>query len=218
MIMMLFLPSQKLRIGMLGGMIGVAGLVLLASTIGNTPIFSRFFNSDVSTLNGRTYLWAAVIDHFDPTQLLGNGMQASQVLLINLQVGVGRGVIATATHNIFLETLYDYGIIGLTLLVLMFTSIPAKLLTKIRTATPDHHMLLGMAVAIFFNVIVQSFESNDFWNPSIGIYFWIIMSLPFALCWITLKRPSATDEESNEKESISALEAIQPQERPLARV
>lgn len=199
---------------MLGGMIGVASLVLLAATIGNISIFSRFLNPDVTTLNGRTYLWAAIIDHFDPTQFLGYGMQASDVLLTKLQVsGGGLGVIATASHNIFLEAAYDYGLIGLALLVLMFISIPVKLFTKMRTATPDYRMLLGMAIAIFFNVIVQSFESNDFWNPSIGIYFWIAMSLPFVVYWTTSKKADAED-----IASIPGLGTIQQQERQLAHV
>jgi O-antigen ligase len=194
---------------MLGAMIGIAGLIVLAATIGNIPIFSRFLNSDVTTLNGRTYLWTAVIDHFDPTQLLGKGMQASDVLLTNLQVaGSGLGVIGTASHNIFLETLYDYGIIGFTLLMLMFISIPVKLFTKIRAASSDYRMLLGMAIAIFFNVVVQSLESNDFWNPSISIYFWIAMSIPFALCWTTSKSAVVTNEDIA---YTPGLEAVQQQ-------
>jgi murein biosynthesis integral membrane protein MurJ len=208
LIMILCLPSRKLKMGVLAGMIAVTGLVALAATIGNTSIFSRFLNPDVLTLNGRTYLWSAVIDHFDPTQLLGNGLNASEILLTRLQVGVGLGVIATATHNVFLETLYDQGIIGFTLLVLMFISIVVKLLTKMRTATPDHRLLLGMAVAIFFNVIVQSLESNDFWNSSINIYFWIIMALPFAFCWAPSKQASTIDGNFIEKQPALRLDIV----------
>ena len=206
-VMIIFLPSRKMRIGMIGGMVAVIGLVLLAATLGNTPIFSRFFNQDITTLNGRTYLWAAVLDHFDLTQLLGRGLKASDDLLANLNVGVGRGVIATAAHNIFLETLYDHGLIGVTILILTFTSIALPLLRRVKKATPDYRMILAMAFAIFFNVIVQIQDANDFWNPSIGIYFWIIMALPFALCWTTSRNGTSAIED------VAQNNTLVPEER-----
>ena len=71
-------------------------------------------------------------------------------------------------------------------------------------------MLLAMEIAIFFNVAVQSFESNDFWNPAISIYFWIIMALPFALCWITPKQ--ADDQASDGIETAFSMEIEQREE------
>jgi O-antigen ligase len=210
-LMTMFLPSGKSKAGMLGSMIMVAALVVLAATVGDTPVFSRFFNQDIATLNGRTYLWAAVLNHFDPTQLLGNGLKASDVLLINLQVGYGRSVIATASHNIYLETLYDHGIIGATLLISTLLSVIVKLFARLRKATPDYRMLLAMEIAIFFNVVVQSFESNDFWNPAISIYFWIIMALPFALCWTTPKQTD--DQASAATEAVFSMEIEQREEK-----
>lgn len=182
-IMIVCLPSRRLRLSLIGGMLAVGGLVVLVATIGNTPIFSRFFNQDLTTLNGRTYLWAAIIGHFDPAQLLGRGLKASDALLGSLHVGVGFGVIATVAHNIYLETLYDNGIIGLILLLLTFAFIVLPLFGRLRHATPEYRMLLSMTFAIFFNVVVQSFDTNDLWNPSVGIYFWLIMTLPFVLYW-----------------------------------
>jgi murein biosynthesis integral membrane protein MurJ len=182
-LMIIFLPSRRLKMGVLAGMAAVGALVILAATVADTPIFSRFLNSDVLTLNGRVYLWQAILDHFDPTQLLGNGLHSSDTLLANLQVGFGLGVIATATHNIFLESMYESGLIGLTLLIFTFAAFAIPLLRKVRNANADYRMLLAMAIAILFNVIVQSIESNDFWNPSVGLYFWIIMALPFAIYW-----------------------------------
>lgn len=209
-VMIIFLPSRKLRLSMIAGMIMAGGLVVLAATLGNTPIFSRFLNQDITTLNGRTYLWAAIIAHFDPAQLLGRGLKASDDLLATLHVGFGRGVIATAAHNIYLETLYDHGMIGLVLLLLTFTAIIVPLLRRVRNAESDYRMLLAMAFAIFFNVIVQSFESNDFWNPSVGIYFWIIMALPFAFCW---KSPAKSAITTMDAEQIPSVEDSQQEEQ-----
>jgi murein biosynthesis integral membrane protein MurJ len=211
-VMIIFLPSRRLRISLIAGLIVVAALVVLVSTVGNLPIFSRFFSADVVTLNGRIFLWQAIIDHFDPTNLLGMGLHSSDALLTNLQVSNGgRGVIATATHNIFLESLYEEGIPGALFLVMMFIAFAVSLLRKVRQANDDYRMLLAMAIAVLFNVVVQSFESNDFWNPSVGLYFWIVMALPFAMCWTAATRGRArvmADAESNDSKDAIAKDVL----------
>jgi len=211
--MILFLPSRKLKIGMLSGFAALAALVALVVTVGNVAIFGRFFNQDISTLNGRTLLWQAILNHFDPTQLLGNGLKASDVLLTNLRVGYNGGVIATAAHDIFLGALYDHGIIGLILLVLVFIALFASLIIGMRKATGDHRTLFVTALATLVSVFVQSVQTNDIWIQAVAIYFWIIMALPFALYWFTPKQLSETDEEALEDEgTMPRMRAIQKAE------
>jgi len=176
-VMVIFLPSWKLKAVVFGSL--AMGLLIAV----NTSIMTRFLNQDLSTLNGRTYLWHAVLDHFDPAQLLGKGLQSSDLLLFNLKVGVGQGIIATATHNVLLEVLYEQGLIGLTFLVLAFIVLLVALFKRWRTATTERRMIIAMALGIFCSVLGQSLESNDIWNQAIGIYFWIAMALPFAFCW-----------------------------------
>jgi len=182
-VMIFFLPSRKLKIGMLSGIGVVAIAIVLVALFSNLPIFSRFLNGDITTLNGRTYLWRALLDHFDPIQLLGQGLTASDVLLVNLQVGVGRGVIGTAPHNIFLGTLYDHGIIGATLLSLVLLAIPITLFRRMRGATAEHRLILAAALAAFISIFIQSLEVTVVWNQQVGVYVWMILSLPFALYW-----------------------------------
>ncbi len=177
LVMVIFLPFWKLKAGVFS-MLAIALLVVI-----NTSIVTRFLNQDLSTLNGRTYLWQALLDHFDPAQLLGNGLQSSDLLLFNLKVGIGQGIIATATHNIFLEVLYEQGLIGLTLLLLAFAILLTALFNRWRKATAEHRMIIAAVLGIFCSVLGQSLESNDIWNQAIGIYFWIAMALPFALYW-----------------------------------
>ena len=187
-VMMLFLPSRKLKISMLSGIAVLAVAVVLLALFTNLPIFSRFLNGDITTLNGRTYLWLALLNHFDPTQLLGQGLNASDVLLTNLQVGVGRGVIGTAPHNIFIGTLYDHGIIGLTLLALTLLAIPVTLLRRMRHATLEHRLILATALAAYVSIFIQSLEVTVVWNQQVGVYVWMILSLPFALYWNTANK------------------------------
>lgn len=182
LLMVFLLPSRKLKAAVFGGIVVLSLAVVMLATIGNLPIFDRFFNQDILTLNNRTYLWQALLDHFDPTQLLGNGLGASNILLNNLQVGY-RGVIAVTPHNLFLETLYDHGIIGLSLLLLVFITIGINLVKGLRKATGEHRVLYAASLAVLVNVFIQGFDSNDLWMQSIHLYFWVIMALPFVSYW-----------------------------------
>jgi putative peptidoglycan lipid II flippase len=184
-IMIFCVPSRKLKISLLSSTLTLVAVVVLLVTVGHVPILERFLTQDVATFNGRTNLWQIVLDHFDPAQLLGNGLRASEILLVNLGVG---SLIATSPSNLFVGTLYDHGIIGAILLALVFIVLLVSLIWQMRRATPEHRVLLAAALAAFVNMTLQSFESSDFWAQGIAIYFWIIMALSFALCWSKVKQ------------------------------
>lgn len=212
-VLILFLPSRKMRIGLLSGILALVTLTVLVMTLGNLPLFQRFFSQDVTTLNGRTYIWQALLNHFDPTQLLGNGYGAANVFLTKLRVGFGGGVIATAPHNFILEALYDQGIIGAILLILTFATLAISLIRGARKSIGEQRTLFAVALAVFVNVLIQSLDNNEIWNQSIGIYFWIIMTLPFALCWSASKQSPETDQEAFDDESTeSRMPVVQRQE------
>src|SRR3989440_2594065 len=181
-IMIFFLPSRKMKAGLLGSIFLLSIIVVLLATVGNVPLFQRFFNQDILTLNNRTYLWQALLDHFDATKLLGNGLQASNILLTQLRISY-HGVFGTAPQNLMLSTLYDHGIIGVILLCVVFLTLFGNLLRGIRRATREHRLLFAAAMAVFVTMIIQSFYSEDLWNQSICLYFWVIMTLPFVLYW-----------------------------------
>ena len=202
-LMIFFLPSRKLKIGLLSSTLVLATLVVLLSTVGHVPIFERFFSADITTFNGRLYLWQTVLDNFDPTKLLGNGLQASDLLLTNLRVASS---IATAPSNLFVGTLYDHGIIGLILLTLVFITLFISLIAGMRKATGDHRVLFAAALAVFVNMLLQSLESRDFWSQANAIYFWIIMALPFALCWYRPKQSSEIKEDILKESRMGAIQ------------
>jgi len=58
-------------------------------------------------------------------------------------------------------------------------------------------------------MVLQSLEQNDFWEQSIGIYFWIVMALPFAICWSTTKQSSRIDNEALDEVMEPRVEAVQ---------
>lgn len=213
-LLIFFLPSRNLRITLLGSTAILGAIGAMAAVFLDIPIIQRFFNNDLTTLNGRTLLWQALLDNFNPYHLLGEGLQASDVLLNKLQVGQGGGVIATAPHNLFLGTLYDDGLIGEALLVLLLATIAWTLLRKMFKGSVEHRLLSAAVFAAFINIFIQSFELTAFWMQSIGIYIWIIMALPFALCWDNEPRVIEEDEEVSEVETMH-LEAIQLEKEEL---
>ncbi len=207
-VMMLFLPSRGMKITLISTLLGLTLLLVLLGTVEHVPIFERFFNQDISTLNGRTYLWQALIDHLNLTQLQGNGLNASDLLLTNLQIGF-KGVIGTAPHNLFLGTLYDHGLIGLILLMLVFITLFVSLIKGIRKTTAHHRMLFATALAVYACLLLQSFDSNEIWNQSVGLYFWIIMTLPFASCWSATGQSSRIEQDTLDEPAEVRTEVVQ---------
>jgi O-antigen ligase len=189
------LPSRKLRAYLLSGAFALAALMIVLAVGLGLPIFDRFFNGDVTSLNGRTYLWQGLLSHFHPTQVLGNGLGASDILLTRLRIGYG-GVIDTAPHNFLLGTLYDHGIIGMLLLLLTFVLLFVTLVKHISRASGDYRVLLLMALVAWINVFIMSLDSNELWSQASALYFWIVMALPFASCWPATQNSSWANQAS----------------------
>lgn len=194
------LPSRKLRAYLISGTFVLAALMIVLVVVVRLPIFARFFNGDVTTLNGRTYLWQALLSHVNPAQVLGNGLGASDALLTNLRIGYG-GVIDTAPHNFLLGTLYDHGIIGMLLLLLTFVLLLVTLLKRLPGASGDYRILLSMAVVVWINVVILSLDSNELWSQASAFYFWVVMALPFASCWPAYQSPTRPHQESAHAEA-----------------
>lgn len=190
-ILAFFLPSWRLRIGLLGGGVALVLLALFLATLGNIPLLARFAGNDVSSVNGRTYLWQALLAHFDPWQLQGNGLGAATDTLSKLNLGtsgvVGNGLIATAPSNLYIGTLYDTGVIGVGLLISSLVVLGFCLIVGIKRTTGERRLLFAMALLMLINVLIQCNEVDDLWSQGIGLYFWVAVTLPFAACWCDLR-------------------------------
>ncbi len=193
------LPGRKAKAIMIFSYLLAGVMIIIAAIALQIDIFARFANSDLTTLNGRTYLWQAILVHFDPLHLLGYGQNASNILLNNLQVGFNGGVIATVAHNLFLETMYDHGLIGVTLLILVFVAQAISLLRLwFKTKNDQHRFFIALSLLTCINVAIQCNQTNDLFNQQIGMTFFIAMALPFAECWMkeqeTPERSKAPDQ------------------------
>ena len=86
----------------------------------NGRLFERFKEVEETGGSGRSEIWANVLDAYNSSnfgeQLLGHGHYAVSSL--------GN---ATAAHNDFLDVLYDYGLVGLFVYVMIHLSLIAKI-------------------------------------------------------------------------------------------
>lgn len=179
------MPKSRVRLALGIGLGMLCGLTVLLGFTGQIPFFARFFNGDIWTLNGRVYLWQALLSRFQITQWLGNGLQAADNVLNYLRVGNdGQGVIGSAPHNLYLGTLYDHGIIGLLLLIAIFLRLGYSVWRGMCKSSSQRYMLFVIVLAMLVNLLLQSFVSRDIWIQQVGIPFWIIVAFPFAACWL----------------------------------
>jgi glycosyltransferase involved in cell wall biosynthesis len=184
--MVFCIPSRTLQVRLAGGLLLLLIGVTLLSTVAHVTIFQRFLSSDVLTLDGRVYIWQAVLAHFDPGKILGTGLKGSDLLLARLQVRDQYGVIGVVAHSMFLETLYDHGLIGLLLLLALFAALLAGLVQGLRQAHGEQRWLFAVVLGTFVSVLVQAIQLNDLMTDlAITSYFWIVMALPFAFVWQT---------------------------------
>lgn len=184
LIMALCLPTRRTRALIVGGLIFFFGGAFYLAWSGHLPLLARFFQGDSATLNGRVYLWLALLSNFQVTCWLGQGLQSSDRLLAYLRVGnAGQGVIGTAPHSLFLGTLYDHGVIGLFLLTMAFLTLGSCLFRGIWKYKGERRMLYAVALASLVSILIQSLGSRDLWIQSAGVSFWIVLALPLARCW-----------------------------------
>ncbi|HYW90166.1 MAG TPA: O-antigen ligase family protein [Chloroflexota bacterium] len=158
---------------------GAAALAALAA-IGGVDVTARFLYGDsvleFATLNGRTVAWDALFDQ--SLTLFGHGLFAARDLLDQLLSG------AIAPHNVYLESLYDFGVVGATLLVWLHVALLVSLGRLARTPGPLRSIALGGLGAVFASLL-HGLTGSELWHFSVGAYFFLIAFLPLSLPILT---------------------------------
>jgi len=78
---------------------------------------------------------------------------------------------------------------------LTFIALLVGLIAGMRKATGTHRLLFLTALAVLVSVCLQSIGAVDTFFLEIGLYFWIIMALPFAIYWSVPKQLTENSEE-----------------------
>ena len=128
---------------------------------------SSIFNKDV-TLSGRTALWARAFSSFIKNPIYGYGYKSFYELERVLGNGYG-------CHNYYLDMLFQRGVIGLGLILIMFVT-PIICCRKKKLNSKSVYLLIGICIA--YTVMFLSEPFYDFEFIFIPM-FYVLFSLSF---------------------------------------
>jgi O-antigen ligase len=166
--------------------------VLLMMT---TPVFQHFGrymqSGNVETLTGRTELWEAAMPAIQSHLLFGNGYMASKFISRETEMYWDAGHM----HNGFIEALYNNGLVGLLLIVLMNFIIIRNLIIAFRRApTYSVRTMASGGIALYIFLFLNGLaEANFGGRPS--SFFMLFLGL-FAFSIALLRKPVRSDAEA----------------------
>ena len=133
-------------------------LIIYVDELSEGFIFKRFSNLEESGGNGRADIWGMVLASFSSQSYFkifgGNGSEG----VLNL--------CGTTSHNDFLEYLYDYGIIGSTILVIFYLTLLRQFHVRkypLQTgASIAYAFTIGLFISMFSHMIIYPQECMPF--------------------------------------------------------
>lgn len=115
----------------------------------NVQFLNRSASDDITTLTGRTYIWAKSIELIGSSPFIGYGLHGGGLVLTENYATDTSGWTTESAHNVFLQTALDIGLIGVSLLALVFIS-------AIRSAFVSRNSLaLSLVVFVMILGIVE---------------------------------------------------------------
>lgn len=148
--------------------IALAAIILIGlDKVFSFEIIERLRNLSSDQGSGREYIWSYVLRDFvsseEKLKLFGHGFQAVYYRL--KPFGVDR-----LAHNSFLEFLYDYGYVGLSIFVLFYLSLGGRAIRAFRKKDPKiPAMLYTLLISVVFGYTSYFFEESTIIVP-IAVY------------------------------------------------
>ena len=137
-------------------------------------IFERFSRLSTDGGSGRDVIWNIVLQAYKESnfmeRLFGHGFQS-------VYYSLRPGGFSRFAHNSYIEYLYDYGIIGLAILLVFVMSMivfTVKLMNRKSKYTPVMGLLL--VITIFLGMFSYFFEESNIIQP-IAVSYGIILGL-----------------------------------------
>jgi O-Antigen ligase len=133
----------------------------------------------LTTLTGRTPLWEVAIPAIIQKPILGHGYVSSAFVSVVLN---GVPWQAEHMHNGFLEALYNTGIIGFALILVIHVIIARNLIRVVRHTQPDSYLYqLGVGcLAFYVNLLINGFANASFagraWHPFMLLIALVVIS------------------------------------------
>ena len=164
-VILLFVLQKSFKQGLFFGAGAIAiGLVLMVTT----PVFSHFStyaaSGNVETLTGRTELWEAALPTIESNLVLGSGYMASKFVSIETDTYWDAGHL----HNGFIEALYNNGLVGLALILIILGFTIFNLFSALRNAHDSRvrQLATGLIALFFFLFLNGLVEANFGGRPS----------------------------------------------------
>ena len=139
-------------------------LVVGALVMAFTPLGSylKFYagSDQAGSFTGRTEVWAAGWELIKAKILLGRGFMSSRFLAYKISISWEPGHL----HNGFLEVLYNNGLIGLFVMIMMHYWIIRNLVRVMRSVSADDtlHPLAVGGFAIYLDILINGLVSRTF--------------------------------------------------------
>ncbi len=151
---------------------------------------SRVLGEHLATLNDRTVAWRALLSHLDLHNPLGHGFFTSYALLMRIVPG-GVG----APHSLYLQTLYESGLVGFVLLIATFALLIAGAIRRALHSDGPARVAAAVSAGGLVGAAIYLVVGTEFLDFALGLQFWLLAAVPFLPAWDHLptdRRPVAT--------------------------
>lgn len=178
--MSLFL-NWRTRLQIFAGslILGVILMAFLTFSGAMENILLRF--SDNSSLNWRFEMWRNLYNLIQQGNIyIGNGAEAARNYLMLIMPAEN----SYAPHNVYLETWYNFGLVGLVVFAftLLLTAFKGLWILLSKHASAIQNRLIGTAICLVVAItLIQSSVGNAFYDRSCNIFFWAIITI--LVCW-----------------------------------
>ena len=190
----LFYAMQKRFKAAMGFLVVTA--VLFALAVKFTPLSVYFENYDqlgqLSSFTGRTDLWAFVVPFILQKPILGQGFNASRfIAVIHPDTPFG----SSHMHNSLIEALYNNGLVGLVLIMMVQFVIVKNLWRTIQiSATPELRYLGVGCLAAFVNLFINGMCNATFGGRPDAPYMMLIALVIVSIHLLALSKEAAAQE------------------------
>ncbi len=171
----------------------VVGGLLVAFTPFGTYLRFYLTSGQAESVTGRSDVWAAGWQLIKAKIILGRGFMSSRFLAYKIDVEW----MPNHLHNGFLEVMYNNGIIGLFVTLMMQGWIVRNLVRVMRAVHHDHplHQLAVGCFAVYLDILINGLVSRTFGSRPDGT-FMILFSMVFVAdrLWAAAKKKAEAPE------------------------